>query len=80
MEIKKYILAVFIIFSLSFSYQPVRIYSKEKDPMVFVINYKKDLLTNEFISQNEARKFMLLVSLTFKCMVYNEENIFFNTS
>lgn len=80
MEIKKYILAVFIIFSLSFSFQPVNIHSREKEPVVFILNYDRDFLTNEFINKNETRKFVLLVSLSFKCMICNGGNLFFNTS
>ncbi len=80
MKFKKYLLAVFIIFSLSFSYQLVNFYRKENEPVILVLNYDKDLLTNEFINKNETRKFLLLVSLSFKCMIYDSEKNFLNTS
>jgi hypothetical protein len=80
MQIKKFILAVFIVFSLSFSYQPVTIYSKEKEPVVFILNYEHDSLTYEFINKNESKKFIALISISLKIMVCNRESIFFNTS
>lgn len=80
MQIKKFILAIFIIFSLSFSYQPVSIYSKEKEVIVYIVNKDQDNYTADFINKNESRKFVILISLTFQSMIANENVITFNTS
>lgn len=79
MEIKKFILAVYIVISLNFSYQPVSIYAKEKEYIVYTIDYNLDNVTNEFINKNETKKLYILVSLTFQTMIFNSE-ITFNTS
>ena len=80
MQIKKFILAIFIIFSLSFSYQPVSIYSKEKEVIVYIVNKDQDNYTADFINKNESRKFVILISLTFQSMIAGENIITYNTS
>lgn len=80
MQIKKIILAIFIVFSLSFSYQPVSIYSKEKEVIVYIMNKDQDNYTADFINKNESRKFVILISLTFQSMIANENIITYNTS
>ena len=80
MQIKKIILAIFIVFSLSFSYQPVSIYSKEKEVIVYIVNKDQDNYTADFINKNESRKFVILISLTFQSMIANENIITYNTS
>ncbi|MBK8553022.1 MAG: hypothetical protein IPL53_18955 [Ignavibacteria bacterium] len=79
MEIKKFILAVFIVISLNFSYQPVSIYAKEKEYIVYTIDYNLDNVTNEFINKNETKKLYILVSLTFRTMISGSVTTF-NTS
>ncbi|MDZ4713624.1 MAG: hypothetical protein SGI89_15050 [bacterium] len=80
MQIKKIILALFIIFCLQFSFQPVGIYSREKDLIVFVIESKKDNSNDEFIKRNETRKFALLVSLSMMCLCYGSGGITLNNT
>lgn len=80
MIFKKYILAVFIVFSLSFSYQPVSIYSKEKDSVIYILECNQDNFTNDFIKKNETKKFNLLISLSFQCMIFKKNINFFNSS
>jgi len=80
MQIKKIILAIFIVFSLSFSYQPVSIYSKEKEVIVYIMNKDQDNYTADFINKNESRKFVILISLTFQSMIAGENIITYNTS
>lgn len=80
MEIKKLILAVFIVFALNFSYQPVSIFTKERESIVFILDFRQDNFTNDFIKRNESRKFEILVSLTLQCLTYSNERIIFNTS
>ncbi len=80
MQTKKFLLTVFIIFSLSFSFQPVNIYAKEKEAVVFILEYNQDKFTNDFIIKNEIRKFQILISLTLNCMLYSLENNYLNTS
>ena len=80
MQIKKFILAIFIIFLMSFSYQPVSIYSKEKEVIVYIVNKDQDNYTADFINKNESRKFVILISLTFQSMIAGENIITNNTS
>ncbi|MEP7145462.1 MAG: hypothetical protein ABI792_00485 [bacterium] len=80
MQTKKFLLTVFIIFSLSFSFQPVNIYAKDKEAVVFILEYNQDKFTNDFIIKNEIRKFQILISLTLNCMLYSLENNYLNTS
>ena len=80
MQPKKFILALFIVFSLSFSYQPVSIFAKEKESIVYILNFKQDNFTNDFIKKNEDRKLSIRVSLTLLAMICNAEKSVFNTS
>lgn len=80
MKIKKFILAIFIVISLSFSFQPVNIYAKEKEFIVYILDNHRDNFTNEFIKKNETRKLFILVSLTFKIMISNVGELVFDTS
>ncbi len=80
MNIKKFILAVFIVFSLSFSYQPISASAKEKEVIVFIVDYREDNFTRNFIKANETKKFEVLISLTLQCMIYKNGRILFNTS
>jgi len=80
MHIKKFILALFIIISLNFSSQPVTLYSKEKDEIVFVVNKDLHIHTSDFINKNEYRKFTILFSLTLKLLLINNSGAAFNTS
>ncbi len=80
MQIKKLIFAIFIIFSLSFSYQPVSIYSKEKEVIVYIVSKDQDNYTADFINKNESRKFVIQLSLILKLMIINKSEMTFNTS
>ncbi len=80
MIIRKYLIAVFIVFSLSISYQPVSYYSKEKGSVVLILNYEKDDFTDSFINTNENKRKSILISLTLKVMLYNKEQMFSNSS
>lgn len=80
MQIKKIILAFFIIISLSFSFQPVTAYAKEKEVIVYNMNKDLDSNTADFINKNEHRKFVLQLSLILKVMMNNNSKVTFNTS
>jgi len=80
MNIRKFLLAIFIVISLGFSYQPVNIFAKERESIVFIIDARSDNFTNEFIKRNETRKQIILVSLTLKLLINNSEKVYFNTS
>lgn len=80
MNIKKFILTVFIVFAFSFSYQPASVYSRDKEAIVFIMDFRQDTFTNDFIKRNETRRFEILVSLTLQCMFYKNGRILFNTS
>jgi len=80
MNIRKFLLAIFIVISLSFSYQPVNVFAKERESIVFIVDSRSDTFTNDFIKTNETRKYTILVSLTMKCLINNTEKGYFNTS
>lgn len=68
MEFKKLILAVFIVFSLSFSYQPVSAFSTKKESVVYVLDSRYDKYVSDFIKKNETRLFSSMVSLSIKLL------------
>ncbi len=80
MEIKKFILTVFIVISLNFSFQPVSIYAKDEEFIAYIVDYNKHNNTGEFINRNEAKRLFILVSLTFRVMNADRKIITFNTS
>ena len=79
MEIKKLIIAVFIVFSLSFSYQPSSSFSVKKEYVVYVLDSRYDKTVCDFIKKNETGLFSSLVSLSIKLMLI-ETSEFTNTS
>ncbi len=80
MNVKKFLLAVFIVLSLSLSYYPVNVLTREKGSIVFIVDSGDDNFTNDFINRNETRKHIILVSLTMKCLINSSEIVYFNTS
>lgn len=81
MNIRKFLIGIFLVFCLSFSFQPVSIHVREKDGIVYVVNFNTDDFTTEFIKNNETRKFAALVSLTLMCFFENKRSVAaFNTS
>ncbi|HMS34342.1 MAG TPA: hypothetical protein PKC91_09660 [Ignavibacteria bacterium] len=80
MQIKKFLLAFFIIFSLSFSFQPVTSYAKEREVIVYIMNKDLDSNTSDFINKNEHRKFVIQLSLILNVMMINKSKVTFNTS
>jgi hypothetical protein len=80
MQIKKIILAFFIIISLSFSFQPVSVYAKEKEVIVYILNKDQDINTADFINKNEHRKFVIQLSLTLSLLMIYQNNSLYNSS
>ena len=80
MKIKKIILAVFIVLSLSLSFQPVNLLTKERKSVIYVIDQERDNFTNEFIKTNETKRLYNLVSLTLCVMIADETAIRVDTS
>jgi len=80
MNFKKFLLTIFIVTSLSLSYQPSNILSKEKESIVFIVDSRSDNFTNDFIKKNETRKHVILVSLTMRYLVNSSERAYFNSS
>jgi len=80
MNIKKFIFALFIVFSLSFSYQPSALYSKEKEMIVVVLDYRQDDLTREFLKANETKRFSILVSLSLRILMEEPNQILINNT
>lgn len=79
MEFKKLILAVFIVFSLSFSFQPASAFSVKKESVVHILDSRYDKSVSDFIKKNETGLFSSLVSLSIKLM-FIETSEFTNTS
>ena len=69
MRIRKIILTVFIVMSLSVSVQPVNVLTRGKESIVYIIENDQNDFTNEFIIKNETKRFYILVSLTFSVAV-----------
>ncbi|HMS65081.1 MAG TPA: hypothetical protein PKD83_07485 [Ignavibacteria bacterium] len=79
MKIRKLILTVFILFSLSFSYQPVSGFTNLKAPVVFVLDVSKDKVTNEFLKAGKSSFLRTQVSLTIQCLILNRID-YYNSS
>ncbi|MBS1516930.1 MAG: hypothetical protein JSS91_02475 [Bacteroidetes bacterium] len=80
MQIKKYIAAVFIVFSLTFSYSSVSFSADPKQAIVYIIGSENDSVTGSFLNQNKNRKDYILTSLSIKIFLINSETVYFNTS
>lgn len=80
MEVKKLVLAVFIVFTLSFAPHSANLIAKQRDVIVYILNYNEDSFTGSFIRKNKTKRFALLVSLTLQCMLIKNGRILFNTS
>ncbi len=80
MNMKKYVLAIFITLLLSFSFQPANLYSGEKEKVVYILDYKGDNYTNDLIKKNKTAKFHLMVSLSLQIAIIDARKIYFNSS
>lgn len=73
MKIKKFIITIFIVLSVNFSFQPVIFYIRERQSVVYTIKSDKNKINDDFINQNETKRTYILVSLTFQAMVCESE-------
>jgi len=80
MKFKKFIFTLLIVFSLSFSFQPVNFLQKEKDAIVFVYEFGENDFLTDFTKRNEAKRFSQFVSLTLKCLMIENCIPIFNTA
>lgn len=80
MQIRKFILALFILLSLNFSFQQINIYYKEKGAIVCILNNDHDKNTVDFINKIEQRRFVIRMSLSLSILMTDENKIIFNTS
>lgn len=69
MSVRKFILLIFVLFSLNYSFTPGNLFSKEKEAIVLILNLEKDDATREFVKRNEAKKFQSLISLSMKIAI-----------
>lgn len=80
MNFRKFLLTLFIVLSLNFSYQSANTFLKEKNSIVFIINTREDSYANDFINTNQIRKHNILVSLTLNLMIIDHVKVFNNSS
>lgn len=80
MTIRKYIIAVFIVFSVSFSFQPANVFVRQKEAVVFILDFSSDFFTNHFINRNETKRNKILVSLTIQVLINEKQKKYFNSS
>ena len=64
MEIRKILLAVFIVFALSMSYQPANSLVIIKECTVLCADARKDGHVRDFIEKNKIKSFAIMISLT----------------
>ncbi|HMQ68335.1 MAG TPA: hypothetical protein PKC58_05060 [Ignavibacteria bacterium] len=69
MKIRKFLIAVFIILSVNFSFQPVTFYIRERQSVVYTVKTGRNRITDDFLNQNETKRFYVLVSLNFRISV-----------
>ncbi|MCB0727103.1 MAG: hypothetical protein KDD00_06535 [Ignavibacteriae bacterium] len=80
MKIRKFLVTIFIILSVNFSFQPVTFYIRERQSVVYTIKSDKNKITDDFINKNETKRFYILVSLTFQAEICESEALRFNSS
>ena len=80
MNLKKILAAVFIVFSLSFSYSNVVYTSYQKQAIVYTIESDKDSNTDGFLKDNDKYKMKISTSLSIRVFILNSEKIYFNSS
>ncbi len=80
MQIRKLILAIFILLSLNFSFQQINIFYKEKEAIVCILNKDQDKNAADFINKIEQRKFVIRMSLILNILMTDESKTLFNTS
>lgn len=81
MEIRKIILAVFIVFALNMSYQPANLTVMIKESIVLCADAQTDASLKDFTEKNKKKSFAILISLS--AAVYHIDSAFFcfiNTS
>ncbi|HAY34111.1 MAG TPA: hypothetical protein PK536_03445 [Ignavibacteria bacterium] len=80
MNVKKILAAVFIVFSLSFSYSNVIYTSYQKQAVVYSIESDKDNITDGFLKDNDKIRKKISLSLSVRIFILNSEKIYFNSS
>ena len=80
MKIKKFLITLFIVLAVNFSFQPVTFYIRERHSVVYTIKSGKNKLTDDFFIKNETKRFYILVSLSLKFMISEKEEIGLNST
>jgi hypothetical protein len=80
MKIKKFLITLFIVLAVNFSFQPVTFYIRERQSVVYTIKSGKNKLTDDFFIKNETKRFYILVSLSLKFMISEKEEIGLNST
>ena len=80
MNVKKILAAVFIVFSLSFSYSNTVYTTYQKQAIVFTIESDNDSNTDGFLKDNDKFRINISTSLSIIVFILNSEKIYFNSS
>ena len=82
MKIKKFILLIFLLFALNFSFQTAQyMNTRARHLIVYTVIAKEDSNTKEFISGNEKTRFQQLFRLTLIISIEDHSNLLiFNSS
>ncbi|MBK8981459.1 MAG: hypothetical protein IPM38_03835 [Ignavibacteria bacterium] len=80
MNLRKILAAVFIVFSLSFSYSNVVYTSYHKQAVVYILESDKDNITDGFLKDNDKLKMKIYTSLSIRVFILNSEKIYINSS
>jgi|GEM_PF-1857961 hypothetical protein len=82
MRIKKFILLVFLLFALNFSFQTAQyVNTRVRHLIVFTIVADEDSNIKEFLSKKEKTRFQQMFRLALLVMIEdNSNNLIFNSS
>ena len=82
MRIKKFILLIFLLFALNFSFQTAQyVNTRVRHLIVFTVVADEDANTKEFLSKNEKTRYQQMFRLSLLIMFDNHsDKLFFNSS
>jgi hypothetical protein len=80
MNLKKFFITIFIVFSLNFSPYPITIYFRERNTIVMVQGKKNNEFTNDFTRKIEYKRFEQMISLYASILMIDFELNFYNSS
>jgi hypothetical protein len=80
MVLRKFILTIFLVVSLNLTFQPVPAISPGKNIIVLVQEKREDDFTNDFIKENEKKRFEKMIAIKLAVFMIDSMVCFDNSS